>query len=144
MTAPAKPTTQAPDTVPAAAAVLDEDTEDLLAGLQGIHPGLDLIADGARLLLTDTLDRDQAQTILAAVSASSDGTDLAGLTAALIAHLTNPDTTPCLRQLAPPVLADVRRIGADAARETDTQAPRDLVAEACARIDPYARLNGTG
>lgn len=125
----------------AAVPPLDDDTEDLLEDLSGIHPGLDQIRAGFRLLMLDRHNRDETQTILAALAGTSDGTDVLGLVAAAISRLTNPTTNPCLRTIAPDVLADVRRIGYAAATELGSEVPRDLVAGVSGRIDPYAHLS---
>jgi hypothetical protein len=116
---------------------LDDDLEGILEDLSGIHPGIDQIRAGFRLLALDRLTRDQTQTIISAIG-GSDGADITGLQAAVVARLTDPDTNPCLRELHPDVANDVRRIGGAYAIDLATTAPRDLAAEACIRIDPYA------
>lgn len=125
-------------TADAAVPPLDDDTEYLLEDLSGIHTGIDLIRTGIRNLSLDRLDRDQTQTIIAALGGSSSGNDIVGLLSATIARLTDADTNPCLRELDPTTTDNVRRIGGAYATDLATTAPRDLAAEACARIDPYA------
>jgi hypothetical protein len=118
---------------------LDRDTE--LAGriedLEGIHPGVDLWLAGARLIATDRLTRDETQTLLAVLGGSADNTDLLGLVGALVRHLSDAEFNPALRTLDADTAANVRRRGAAVAVDLDTTAPRDLVAENCAAIDPY-------
>lgn len=116
---------------------LDDDLEGILDDLDGIHPGIDLIRAGFRLLVLDRLTRDQTQTLISALG-GSDGADVTGLQALTVARLTDADTNPCLRELHPDVANDVRRIGGAYAVDLATTAPRDLAAEACIRIDPYA------
>ncbi|MEW2393042.1 hypothetical protein AB0933_32245 [Streptomyces venezuelae] len=70
------------------------DLGDLLEDLAGIHPGIDLIRDGLRLIAHDRHTVDRSQTLAAT---------LGGLTVAAlglsIGRLSNPDTNPCLREL---------------------------------------------
>lgn len=117
---------------------LGDDLAGLLDDLDGIHPGIDLIRQGFRLILTERLTRDQTQTLIATIGGSADDTDILGLAGAAIARLTDPDANPCLRDLDYATAADVRRIGAAYAVDLAATAPRDLVGEATARIDPYA------
>ncbi|RSN50504.1 hypothetical protein DMH12_24790 [Streptomyces sp. WAC 04229] len=72
---------------------------DCLEDLADIHPGIDLIRDGLRLLAHDRLDLNQTQVLLATLAGSPDSTDLLGAIGHLIARLSNPDTNPALRQL---------------------------------------------
>lgn len=78
-----------------------DDTEvgGLLDDLAGIHPGIDLIRDGIRLITTSRLTTDQTQTLIAALAGATDGTNVVNLLGQTIARLTNPDTNPCLRAL---------------------------------------------
>lgn len=117
--------------------VLDEDTEGRLEDLSGIHPGVDLIRAGFQAILLDRLTRDETQTLISALAGSTDGADVLGLLAATITHLTSYDTNTCLLEMGDDAAKDVRRIGAAAAVELDSYAPRDLAAETCYRIDPY-------
>ncbi|MFM9373247.1 hypothetical protein [Streptomyces sp. Da 82-17] len=75
----------------------DTDLGDVLADLSGIHPGLDLIADGLRLIAHDRHSRGQTQTISAALA----GTDSDAVTAIAftLQRLADPDTNPSLREL---------------------------------------------
>lgn len=74
------------------------DLDDVIDGLRGIHPGLDLIADAAQLIATDRLDRDQTQTITAKLAGCVD-TDAITLIRLLVERLTDADTNPSLRDL---------------------------------------------
>ncbi|MFG2970816.1 hypothetical protein ACGFZS_46860 [Streptomyces sp. NPDC048288] len=67
--------------------------------LAGIHPGVDLIRDGIRLIAHDRLDRNTTQVLIAALAGSGDGTDVLAAIGHLIARLTNADTNPALRHL---------------------------------------------
>lgn len=75
------------------------DLGDLLEGLAGVHPGIDLIRDGLRLLAHDRLTVDQTQTLCAALAGSADGTDLITAVGLLVARLTDADSNPALRTL---------------------------------------------
>lgn len=77
---------------------LGDELEDVLATLRGIHPGLDLIADGFRTLLLDRHDVDTSQTIVAALG-GWEGRNGVALTGLAIQRLATPDTNPCLRAL---------------------------------------------
>ncbi|HEY5835015.1 hypothetical protein [Streptomyces sp.] len=116
---------------------LDEEIEGLLDDLDGIHAGVDLIRAGFRVLGLAALDRERTQTVLAALG-GSEGADVMSLLAATIQRLTSYDANPALRGLGDDTAKDVRRIGEAVAFDTATSFPRDLVSEACARIDPYA------
>lgn len=72
---------------------------DLLEDLAGVHPGIDLIRDGLRLLAHDRLTVDQTQTLCAALAGSPDGTDLITAVGLLVSRLTDADTNPALRTL---------------------------------------------
>ena len=77
---------------------LDDELEDMLAALRGVHPALDLAADAFRHLLLDRLDIDTTQTVIAALG-GWEARNLVALTGAAIARLANPDTNPALRAL---------------------------------------------
>jgi hypothetical protein len=72
---------------------------DLLADLDGIHAGIDLISDGFRLIAHDRLTTEQTQLLAVALAGSPDGTDVVTAVGLLVARLTNPDTNPALRGL---------------------------------------------
>ncbi|MEU1078169.1 hypothetical protein ABZ404_36885 [Streptomyces sp. NPDC005878] len=109
------------------------DLAGALDDLEYIHPGIDLIRDGIRLLATERLTADRTQTLLAAL-AGSDGADVLTLLTLLIQRLTDADTNPALRRIDPALLATIRALGDQAAYTTHEFAPRDLVAEASGLI----------
>ncbi|MBJ6623507.1 hypothetical protein [Streptomyces sp. DHE17-7] len=78
-----------------------DDTElgGLLDDLAGIHPGIDLIRDGLRLLALDRHTTDKTQTLIATLAGASDGTNTVSAIGLLIARLADPDTNPALRTL---------------------------------------------
>jgi hypothetical protein len=78
---------------------LDDAFEAALDAIRGIHPGLDLIADGLRLLALDRLSLDTTQTVTVALAGSPDNEDALTLIVYTIARLTNPDSNPALREL---------------------------------------------
>jgi hypothetical protein len=71
----------------------------VLAGLDGIHAGIDLIRDGIRLLAHDRLDLDTTQVLLTTLAGSPDGTDVLAAIGRLIARLASADTNPAIRTL---------------------------------------------
>ncbi|WP_086732817.1 hypothetical protein [Streptomyces glaucescens] len=77
----------------------DTKLNNLLDDLDDIHPGIDLIRDGIRLLASSRHDLDTTQLLTVTLAGSPDGTDVLGLIAHLGARLTNPDTNPALRTL---------------------------------------------
>ncbi|MEW2402156.1 hypothetical protein [Streptomyces sp. NPDC046862] len=78
---------------------LDPDLAGLLDDLAGIHPGIDLILDGIRLLCLDRHNRDDTQLLTVTLAGSPDGTDVLTGLALTVARLTNPDSNPALRTL---------------------------------------------
>lgn len=78
---------------------LDAEFEAALDKIRGIHPGLDLIADGYRLLALDRLSTDPTQTVIVALAGSPDNEDALALIGYTVARLTNPDSNPALRSL---------------------------------------------
>jgi hypothetical protein len=78
---------------------LDDDLAGCLDDLAGVHPGIDLIRDGIRLLALDRHTADRTQTLLAVLAGSTDGTDILHALAHLVARLSNADTNPSLRTL---------------------------------------------
>ena len=70
-----------------------------LAQLTGVHPGLELIHDGLRLLAHDRLSLNQTQLILIALAGSADSADLLAAVGQLVARLTDSTTNPALRAL---------------------------------------------
>lgn len=77
---------------------LDDELEDLLAALRGIHPALDLMADAYRTLLLDRHTVDASQTIAAALG-GWEYRNFVALAGLAIQRLSNPDSNPCLREL---------------------------------------------
>lgn len=71
---------------------------DVLADLEGFHPGIDLIRDGIRLIATDRLTTAQTQSLCAAL-AGAQGVDVLTAVGLLVARLTDADTNPSLRTL---------------------------------------------
>lgn len=78
-----------------------DDTElgGVLYDLEGVHPGIDLIRDGIRLLALDRLTLQQTQLLIVTLAGTTDGTDLLTAIGHLAARLTNPDSNPALRAL---------------------------------------------
>ncbi|MFJ9799852.1 hypothetical protein [Streptomyces sp. NPDC101145] len=113
---------------------LDEDLEDRIADLRGIHPGVDLILDGARLIALDRHTLDRTQTLLSTI-AGNGGTDLLEVLAQLVRRLTDPAQNPCLRTLDPDTQKAVQRLGEQHAYETAEYTPREHPSEAAALID---------
>ncbi|MFK0288340.1 hypothetical protein ACIQVL_48890 [Streptomyces sp. NPDC090499] len=87
------------------------DLGDTLTDLDGIHPGIDLIRDGVRLLAHDRLDVNTTQVLIAALAGSADGTDVLAAIGQLVARLTNADTNPALRHLPLDVQKDAAHQG---------------------------------
>ncbi|WP_331756172.1 hypothetical protein OHA04_45625 (plasmid) [Streptomyces sp. NBC_01590] len=77
---------------------LDDDLAGALDDLDGIHPGIDLLRNGIRLLALDRHTTDNTQTLLAAL-AGSNGADILTALAHLVARLSTADTNPALRHL---------------------------------------------
>lgn len=75
------------------------DLGDLLDDLRGIHPGIDLILDGALLIAHDRHSIPTTQLLLAVLAGSPDALDAAAIPGLLAQRLTDPDTNPCLRTL---------------------------------------------
>jgi hypothetical protein len=72
---------------------------DLLADLAGIHPGIDLIRDGIRLLAHDRHNTNTTQVLLARLAGDPDGSDILNAIGHLVARLADSDHNPCLRTL---------------------------------------------
>jgi hypothetical protein len=99
---------------PANAVPSVDDTElgIVLDAIRGIHPGLDLIADGYRLIALDRLSIETTQTVLVALAGSPDGEDVLAVHAHTASRLTSPDTNPALRSLGLAAQKDVQGCGA--------------------------------
>jgi hypothetical protein len=77
----------------------DSELGGTLADIAGIHPGIELIRDGIRLLAHDRHDLRTTQVLLATLAGSPDATDVLGAIGQLVARLAHPDTNPALRTL---------------------------------------------
>lgn len=112
---------------------LDDDLAGALDDLAGVHPGIDLICDGARLLATDRLTANQTQTILSTIAgADANVLHLLGL---LVQRLTDPASNPALAHLTPDTGKKVRQRGEHFAYDLAHLAPGDHTSEAAALID---------
>ncbi|MCL8016868.1 hypothetical protein [Streptomyces sp. AS02] len=81
---------------------LGDDLEDLLEDLAAVRdPGVDQILAGLRYLALTRHTTDRTQTLIAALAGGSDGTNVVAAIGQVIARLTNPDSNPVLRDLAP-------------------------------------------
>ncbi|MEW1565727.1 hypothetical protein AB0454_22410 [Streptomyces sp. NPDC093509] len=78
---------------------LDPELEGLIDDLTGIHPGIDLILDGIRLIALDRHQQGTTQLLTVTLAGSADGTDVLTAIGHLVARITNPDTNPSLRTL---------------------------------------------
>ncbi|MFE1949900.1 hypothetical protein ACFW9D_05460 [Streptomyces sp. NPDC059524] len=82
----------------------------ILADLEGIHAGIDLIRDGIRLIAHDRLSVDQTQTLIATLAGSPD-CDITSAIAHLVARLADADTNPALRSLSRPAQKEAQHLG---------------------------------
>ncbi|WP_093803995.1 hypothetical protein [Streptomyces sp. Wb2n-11] len=112
---------------------LDDELEGLLEDLDGIHPGIQQIIDGFRLLAIARLTPDQTQTTLA-VLAGANGIDVLTLMATTIQRLTNPATNPALRHLPTDQQKLAQHHGEQAAYLLNDPELHQPAAEACAAI----------
>lgn len=94
---------------------LDGELAGLHEDLRGIHPGIDLILDGYRLIALDQHTLDMTQTLIAAIGGGSDGLNLTNLGGQTIARLADADTNPALRTLPLDVQKTARQQGQNAA-----------------------------
>lgn len=83
----------------------------LLDDLAHIHPGIDLIRDGIRLLALDRLTVEQTQLLAVTLAGGTDGTDLLTAIGHLTARILNPDSNPALRTLPLDAQKDTQRHG---------------------------------
>lgn len=102
---------------------LDPELEGLLDDLAGVHPGIDLIRDGVRLIALDRLDAntrhqptDTTQMLAVTLAGSPDGTDVLTLIGRLVARITDADTNPALRGLSFEAQKDTRLHGENLVR----------------------------
>jgi hypothetical protein len=108
---------------------------DLLDDLAGIHPGIDLIRDGIRLLAHDRHTIPTTQLLLATLASSPDALDVTGAIGQLVARLTDPDTNPALRTLPLDVQKDARHQGSLTAYNLTDPDLRHTASTACAALD---------
>lgn len=113
---------------------LDDDLAGTLDDLAGIHPGIDQIRDGIRLLAVDRLTLDQTQTLLATLAGSA-GADILTALALLVQRLTNPDTNPALRALSADQQKQTERHGQAAVFNLTDPDLHQSASEASAAID---------
>jgi len=115
------------------------DLGDLLDDITGIHPGLDLIADGIRLIAHDRHTLNTTQVLIATLTGSPDATDTTGAIAHLTAWLTDPDTNPALRTLPFDQQKTATRHGQLTAHHLTDPDLRNTTAAACAALDQPRR-----
>ncbi|NUS82691.1 MAG: hypothetical protein HOY75_08055 [Streptomyces sp.] len=108
-----------------------------LADLTGIHPGLDLIADGLRLIAHDRLTTAQTQLILVALAGSADSSDLLAAVGQSVARLTDSDTNPALRTLPFDQQSIAFKEGYSISLELTDTALREITARANAALDTH-------
>jgi hypothetical protein len=108
---------------------------DLMDDLRGIHPGIDLMLDGARLICRDRHTRSMTQVLLATIAGSPDALDLVGLLGHLVARLADADTNPGLRSLPLDAQKEARHQGWLTAHHLTDPDLRDTTAHANAALD---------
>ena len=113
---------------------LDDDLDGALYDTACVHPGIDLIRDGFRLLATDRLTADETQTILATLTGYA-GADIVTALALTVQRLTNPDSNPALRGMPADRQQQTRELGEQYAHLSNEFTPRPYAAEACGLID---------
>ncbi|MFG2359401.1 hypothetical protein [Streptomyces sp. NPDC048521] len=112
------------------------DLGDLLEDLRGIHPGIDLMLDGARLIAHDRHNLNMTQVLVAVLAGSPDALDVTSLPGLLVERLTNPDTNPAVRSLPLDQQKDAAHQGWLTAHNLADPDLRDTTARACAALDP--------
>ncbi|MFB7867332.1 hypothetical protein [Streptomyces sp. NPDC056069] len=111
---------------------LGDELEMALEDTAGVHPGLDFIRDGIRLLALDKLTADQTQSILSTIA--GDGPDVFTALALLVQRLTNSAENPALHDLDEPQAKKVQLLGEQFAYLVAELTPREAT-EAAALID---------
>ena len=113
-----------------------DDTElgGLLADLEGVHAGIDLIRDGIRLIAHDRLTRDQTQTLTATLAGSTD-CDVITAIAYLVQRLASADTNPALRDLPLDAQKTAQHLGEQTVFAYADPNLHDLASTAAAVID---------
>jgi hypothetical protein len=97
---------------------LDDELTGLLKDLAGIHPGIDMFCDAARLIALDRLDADNrreptdmTQLLAVTLAGSPDGTDVLTLIGRIVARILNADNNPALRGLSFEAQKETQRHG---------------------------------
>ncbi|MEU5043180.1 hypothetical protein [Streptomyces griseorubiginosus] len=114
---------------------LDNELAGLLDDLAGVHPGIDLIRDGLRLIALDRHTVDMTQTLVAVLAGGSDGLNLINTIGQLIARLADADTNPALRTLPLERQKQARREGQNAAYWLADPDLHQTASETAAAID---------
>lgn len=113
---------------------LDDELAGVLDDISGVHPGVDLIRDGIRLISLDRLDADKTQTILATL-AGAEGVDVLTVIGLLVQRLANADSNPGLRHLPPDQQKNARHFGELTAYTLSDPELHQTASEAAAAID---------
>ncbi|MER6092424.1 hypothetical protein [Streptomyces bluensis] len=116
---------------------LDPELAGLLEDLAGIHPGIDLILDGIRLLALDRHDLDATQLLTVTLAGSPDGTDVLTAIGLLVARLTNPDSNPALRTIPFDQQKEAQRAGEALVFALADPDLHQHASNACAAIDTH-------
>ena len=114
---------------------LDNELAGLLDDLAGVHPGIDLIRDGLRLIALDRHTVDMTQTLVAVLAGGSDGLNLVNTIGQIIARLADADTNPALRTLPLERQKAARREGQNAAYWLADPELHQTASETSAAID---------
>lgn len=112
---------------------LDGDLAGALDDLDGIHPGIDLLRDGIRLLALSRHTLDDTQTLLATLAGSA-GADVITAIGHLVARLANADLNPALRALPLDIQKQAQRHGEQAAYHLNNPDLHQPASEASAAI----------
>lgn len=119
---------------------LNPDLAALIDRLRGYHAGIDLIADGARLLALDRLTLQQTTTALTVLAGDTEDPDqridVATLLAHLIARLLNSAENPALRALPAHVQAAAAESGRAFADHDADFTPRTDLAKTIYTLNP--------
>lgn len=122
---------------------LDDELAGLLEDLEGIHPGIDQIRAGLRLLALDRLSLDRTQTVIAGLAGATDATNVVAAIGHLIGRLSNSDTNPNLRRLPLDQQKQIQQAGELAQHALTDPDLHQPASETCAAIDPWT-ANGGG
>ena len=114
---------------------LDNELAGLLDDLAGVHPGIDLIRDGLRLIALDRHTVDMTQTLVAVLAGGSGGLNLVNAIGQLIARLADADSNPALRTLPLEQQKQARREGQNAAYWLADPELHQTASETSAAID---------